>query len=172
LKRERGCYVAAAWTVLRAYIVAGRPITKQPLGGFEGWSKLVRDALLWLGEADPVATIETARTTDPETTATSRVLTAWADEIGCDRAHTAPEIIALAEEKHAYPKTGLKRPETRAALLDVAAARGKADEIDPRRLGRWLVRREGAVAGGVKLAVDRSDERRVRYVLRCGSAAG
>ena len=46
---------------MAAYLAAGRPVTKQPLGGFEGWSKLVRNALLWLGQVDPVETIESAR---------------------------------------------------------------------------------------------------------------
>ena len=66
LKRERGRYAVAALTVLRAYIIAGRPIRRQPLGGFEGWSDLVRNALLWLGEEDPVETVESARAEDPE----------------------------------------------------------------------------------------------------------
>ena len=46
-KRDRPRLVAAALTVLRGYIAAGRP--KQagtPLGDFRGWARLVRDALL------------------------------------------------------------------------------------------------------------------------------
>jgi hypothetical protein len=61
LKRERPKYVAACLTVLRAYIVAGAPEQSRPLGGFEEWSRLVRDALIWLGEPDPLATMERTR---------------------------------------------------------------------------------------------------------------
>ena len=43
-------------TVMRAYALAGSPaITRgMPLGGFELWSRMVRDALLWAGEAGSV----------------------------------------------------------------------------------------------------------------------
>ena len=58
LKRARPQYVAAALTVLRAYLATGQPqaAPHSPLGGFEIWSRLVRDALIWLGESDPVET--------------------------------------------------------------------------------------------------------------------
>jgi hypothetical protein len=57
VKQERGPLLAAALTILSAYIRAGRP--KQnltPFGSFEGWSGLVREALVWLGMPDPCAT--------------------------------------------------------------------------------------------------------------------
>ena len=47
--------IQAGLTVLRAYIVAGKP--KQPIKNFarfEDWSGLVRSALVWLGETDPL----------------------------------------------------------------------------------------------------------------------
>ena len=51
---DRGAYVAAALTVCRAYVVAGRPDRANPIASFEGWSDTVRSALIGLGEADPV----------------------------------------------------------------------------------------------------------------------
>ena len=46
------------WHVLRAFIAAGKPGARElePFGSFEEWSDLVRGALVWLGEVDPVAT--------------------------------------------------------------------------------------------------------------------
>ncbi|MBK8123956.1 MAG: hypothetical protein IPK54_10475 [Dokdonella sp.] len=42
--------LGAALTVLRAYIVAGKPAQPiQPYGSFEEWSGLLRGALVWLG---------------------------------------------------------------------------------------------------------------------------
>jgi putative DNA primase/helicase len=52
---DRGKYIAAALTVVRAYIVAGEVAAVKPLAGFEDWSRLVRAALVWLGSDDPVA---------------------------------------------------------------------------------------------------------------------
>ena len=52
---NRGRLVRAALTILRAYVVAGRPDQKlSSFGNFEEWSGLVRSALVWLGEADPL----------------------------------------------------------------------------------------------------------------------
>ncbi len=61
-----------AWTAeridasLRAYFAAGRPNGAPRLASFEGWSDTVRSALIWLGKADPVASMELARAEDPE----------------------------------------------------------------------------------------------------------
>jgi putative DNA primase/helicase len=54
-KADRGRYVAAALTVLRAFHSAGRPRQSDPLGSFEAWSSWACDALLCLDEADPVS---------------------------------------------------------------------------------------------------------------------
>lgn len=58
--------VAAALTVLRAYVVAGRP--KQPIKNFarfEDWSGWVRSVLVWLGETDPLLGRERLEDNDP-----------------------------------------------------------------------------------------------------------
>lgn len=67
VEAQRAALVVAALTVLRAYIVAGRPVRKQvpPLGSFEGWN-IVREALVWLGEADPADTREEVMGDDEE----------------------------------------------------------------------------------------------------------
>ena len=46
--------LAAALTILRAYCVAGKPDMELPAwGSFEGWSRLVRSAVVWVGLPDP-----------------------------------------------------------------------------------------------------------------------
>ena len=62
---DRGSYIAAALTIVRAYLAAGCPNQCPPLASFSDWSRLVRSALVWLGYADPVATMEAARADDP-----------------------------------------------------------------------------------------------------------
>ena len=59
-KGDRYELVSDALTVLRSFDAAGRPLPAQhrPLGSFEEWDSLVRGALIWLGEADPVETQE------------------------------------------------------------------------------------------------------------------
>src|SRR5262249_26249997 len=46
--------LAAALTILRGYCAAGRPDQELPAwGSFEGWSALVRSAVVWSGLLDP-----------------------------------------------------------------------------------------------------------------------
>ena len=61
---DRGAYIAACFTICRAYVVAGRPAPARKLASFEGWSDTVRSALIWLGRADSIDTIETALEAD------------------------------------------------------------------------------------------------------------
>ena len=54
VRHERPWLTVAALTIIKAFFEAGCPsqgIT--PMGSFEQWSALVRQALLWAGEADP-----------------------------------------------------------------------------------------------------------------------
>ena len=51
VRRERGRLLVAALTILYAFCRAGRPVPSglKPWGSFEGWSGLVRAALVWAG---------------------------------------------------------------------------------------------------------------------------
>jgi hypothetical protein len=142
---SRGRYIAACLTVVRAYLAAGCPNTLPPLASFEDWSRLVRSALVWLGRADPVTTMEAARAEDPELDAIRRVLAAWQHDVGLDRQCTAGELKALAE---ASDMNGLVRPDLNAALVSVAP---NGDEINTRKLGHWLSRHRDRMIGEYKL---------------------
>jgi putative DNA primase/helicase len=78
----RGKYIAAALTIGRAYVVAGRPDRLPRLASFEDWSDLVRSSLVWLGKADVVDSMENARAEDPERGELSDLLEAWAKVMG------------------------------------------------------------------------------------------
>lgn len=57
VRRHRGRVLSAALTLLRAYVVAGRPAQGLPvMGSFESWSDLVRSAIVWRGLPDPAVT--------------------------------------------------------------------------------------------------------------------
>jgi putative DNA primase/helicase len=47
---NRGAYVAAAITIARAYIAAGKPNVCGPLGSYEQWTDIVRAPLIWLAK--------------------------------------------------------------------------------------------------------------------------
>ena len=87
LKQERGRLLGAALTILSAYIRAGMP--KQnvtPYGSFEGWSRLVREAVVWVGLPDPCLTrVRLAESADTIADALAQLIDAWVaiDAHGC-----------------------------------------------------------------------------------------
>ena len=94
IRRDRGRYLIAALTILRAYHVAGRPRKRQSLGSFEMWSDWVRSALIWLGEEDPCSTTEQVRAENPELATLRTIITAWDAAIG-NRTTTTKELLTI-----------------------------------------------------------------------------
>jgi hypothetical protein len=168
LKRDRGRYVVDILTTLRAYILAGRPIQQQPLGGFEGWSNLVRNALLWLGEADPCLTIESARDEDPERQHLEAIIAQWHTVLG-NSSLTTREVITEACKTQPDPTPNNQdhrspvHPEFRNALLDVAGERGR---VSARALGKWIGANKHKVAGKHRLAAARMLHGNARWRLQ------
>lgn len=147
---NRGLYVAAVLTIVRAYIVAGLPDKLRPLASFEEWSDLVRSALVWLGLPDPVETTEAAREDDPELSALRDVVTGWAAVIG-GREATVREVLEVATsraESVMGEPSDFQYPDFREALLAVAGFKGS---IDGTRLGNWLRARAGRIVDGRRI---------------------
>jgi putative DNA primase/helicase len=90
---DRGSYVAAAMTVVRAYLAAGQPGKLRPLASYGAWSDLVRSALVWLGCADPIETMKEARDSDPMLTTLRTVLEFWRAVFG-EEGRTAQQVAA------------------------------------------------------------------------------
>jgi hypothetical protein len=149
---DRGAYIAAALTICRAYLVAGRPGKARRLASFKGWSDTVRSALIWLGEADPVASIESARSEDPKLNRLRAVLVSWADAIGVGERHrvTMREVVttARAVKFHADGMPEPEWPELKEAVYAVAGSHGPPDE---RALGLWARGEKGRVVDGLRL---------------------
>jgi hypothetical protein len=161
---DRGRYIAAALTIVRAYITAGCPNALPALASFEDWSRLVRSALVWLDCADPVDTMEAARAEDPELEALRRVIAAWLEAIGPSIPQTAGQLRDHAEMKKSdfdYNGAGtFAHPEFRDALLSIAYGGGS---INAKALGRWLSRYRGRVINGHKIT-SREDTHRKQVV--------
>jgi hypothetical protein len=172
-KQERGRLLAAALTVLRAYHVAGRPSRPAPLGSFEEWSDWVRGALVWLGEADPVETMEELRDGDPRLDELTAVLAEWSAVIG-ERAVTVREIIDQAARPGSLAsgfqpgRVEFAHADFREALLAVAGAGGV---INGKSLGKWLGANEGRIVGGLRLERGRVRAGLLLWVLHNESAS-
>ncbi|WP_198384965.1 hypothetical protein [Roseomonas sp. KE2513] len=154
VKADRARYLVAALTVLRAYHVAQRPNAPNPLGSFADWGNWVRGALIWVGQADPVDTIEEARDLDPKLDMLVAVLTQWSKVVGgadvsvrdLIEAATAQRSTSLGAFQHSKPE--FLHPDFREALLAVA---GDGGAVNSRRLGKWLASHQNRVVQGVRI---------------------
>lgn len=142
---NRGDYVAAAITVVRAYFAAGRPNRLRPLPSFEAWSDTVRSALVWLGKADPLETMAKVRAEDPDRAKLAALFAAWY-EARQGSGLKAGDLVAAATDRSGGE---LIHPELHEALIVIAHdGRGGADA---RRLGMWLSARRGRIIDGRQL---------------------
>ena len=172
---DRGRYVTACLTIVRAYLLAGSPNRLDPLASFGDWSNRVRSALVWLGCADPCASIEAARHDDPELGDLRDLLGAWEADLSVGERYTTRSIIDAAEGKILDPEFGhatadYRFPELRDVLLRVAGSRGG---IDPKRFGEWLVRYNGRIVGNLHLIRDTmTSHRGVSALIQARHVAG
>lgn len=148
---DRGKYVAAALTIVRAYIVAGKPGLLPKLASFEEWSDLVRSALVWLGQPDPVETTNDAREDDPELIQLRDIVTQWDHIVGRGNSKSVKQIVEIANQREVSEfgdPSEYRSPEFRDALLSVAGVRG---EIQNKKLGDWLRFIEGRITNGLRV---------------------
>lgn len=139
---ERERYIAACLTIVRAFILAGRPGLEQltPFAGFDGWSASVRGALVWLGYADPVLTVERSRDEDPELGKLRALIAAIADEFGTgwENAVSPRQMFDTADIKGAQ-----------SALGEALAPWVRGKTTNNAAFGKWLKNFKGRRIGGV-----------------------
>jgi putative DNA primase/helicase len=162
-KRDRPQLLAAALTILRGYLAAGRPDLSNPLGSFKDWN-LVRDALIWLGRADPCDTRTRFIEDDPEREQLAQLLGLWGDVIGTARI-TVKELIAKAQaSRYAAPGEGEEAAPRLWELLHEIAADDHGG-ISAERLGCYLRQHKGQVRGGRRLVIGGTHAGTMRWRL-------
>ena len=134
---RRAELVAACQTIIRAYILAGRPkVGIRPLGLFKEWAD-VQSALVWLGMPDPAGSVDRAMADDPSRQELHAVFTAWHAAFS-DEPATSADAIQRAEHDS----------DLREALAAVCTRKGG---MDGRALGYWLRHNRDARSGGLVL---------------------
>ncbi len=159
---HRARFAALGLTVLRAFCQV--PASQRPkvaaLGSFEVWAQLVAGALVWLGEADPIAAVADERGggVDLARAALSSLVGHWNDLATATRSHLrwskGKGITVKAALEGLYPNgsaaDGDQLDDLREALEVLASvAAGKAPGV--RQVGAALAKYRGRVVDGRKL---------------------
>ncbi len=92
---NRGRLLVAALTILSAYLKRGHASKNlKPFGSFEGWSSVVREAVVWVGLPDPCLTrtrlVESADTTGD---ALGQLIAAWRQYDWSERGVVVSEML-------------------------------------------------------------------------------
>jgi hypothetical protein len=144
IHEHRPALVAAILTILRAWHVSDTRIGVDPLGSFEGWSRRIREALIWLDCQDPAETMTAVRDNDPKREALTAIIVEWDVALGTGE-FTIQQIIDRAS---ALANAYAAAPAFHNALLTVADQRGASHTVSPMRLGRYLRQNAGKIVNG------------------------
>ena len=147
---DRGRYIAAALTIVRAYILAGRPGKLSALQSFLDWSDNVRSALVWLNQADPVESVNEIRANDPILSSLKGVLEAWR-VVFADEKHKASDVVKRLDSIHSFDSQFLELTAMREAIMPVAGVRGM---LESRKFGDWLRKNKERPSGGFRFVSD------------------
>lgn len=163
---DRGAYVAAALTVVRAFVISGDRPHIFPLASYEDYTATVRGALVWLGYPDPALSMERAREDDPDLSSLRAVMGQWLHHVGLN-VETSCKTLAQSADMHRHDDYGRMLPEythgeLRDALLAIAPGRQGIDTV---RLGKWLKSKKGRV-----VMMTLPDGQRVRMRFESGGA--
>jgi hypothetical protein len=164
---NRARLLAAALTILRGYCAAGQP--DQGLaawGSFDGWSGLVRSAVVWVGLPDPGQTrLLLQEQADVAAESMGIILACWEQLDPDQRGLTAAEVI-----QKLYKDQPLNPPEYYADLCDaLSALLGKPDA---RALGNRLRSYRRRIFDGRFIDHAGTEKRAVRWAVYPADAFG
>ena len=152
VRKDPAKYVCAGLTVLRAYIAAGGPHKMDEIASFEEWN-VVREAIVWLGRADPAQSRERILLEDPQKGELLDLLRLWWAALKGQR-KTLTELHAIAEEgKH--PKVG--------ELVSTLSAKTRQGTFNARSIGKYLTKQVDRIAGGLALHAEIDSSGTKRY---------
>lgn len=167
---NRARLVAAALTILRAFVVAGRPALRGAAewGSFEEWSHLVRGALVFAGQPDPGDTRVALRDigdTDRE---------ALADLLECLEKRFGVASRFTAADLNAWLTGDSPQAERLLALVRSLAGLRDHDRIDAQRLGKFMQAKRATVAGSRSLQAtkDPKANKMAWYIARVAPPPG
>jgi hypothetical protein len=161
VKKNRIALLRAIFTILTAHARAGYPCGDTILGGFTEWSRKVRGALLWLGEADPVASQAGIAADDPVRSTRRAVFSAVYALMGSGE-WTAFDLAELVSDR-SLSETDC--PPDRQVLAEALQSACR-DRVSINPIAYWLRDQRDVIADGLKLTRRGDDSaNRARYQL-------
>lgn len=116
---NRGRLLAAALTILSAFLKRGHKSKDlRPFGSFEGWSSVVREAVVWVGLPDPCRTrTKLAESADTTGDALGQLIAAWRQYDSSERGVVVSDMLReLYPSSHGSPSSDDASVAMRAAL--------------------------------------------------------
>jgi hypothetical protein len=163
IRQNRARYITAALTVLRAYALHPEPLMLPPLDSFEDWSWRVRDALVWLGEEDPVGAV------NYENDGSGEVALAFGEieAVGRLKSLLRGQVSFRSSDVATWASGSF-------ALCEALEQAGCADSKNSVKVGYWLRAHKNRIAGGLKLVCETVDGGRQanRWMLMAAGVGG
>ncbi len=131
VRENRQRYVSAALTIVLAYRNAKSPdVGCKPLNGYEDWSRLCRQPLIWLGLSDPATSTLALMNENPGRALLGQFISLVSAKFG----HKPFTVKALVETA---------KPELVELIEEIAC--DDRDRISKRKLGWWLKKHIGQI---------------------------
>jgi hypothetical protein len=155
--KHRLAIITAALTLIQGYVNAGFPQVCDGLASMDDWNKLVRSTIVWLtkqgladGFVDPKIALLRDSANDPEAAALAGVLDMAKATFGPNGKFTVADLIKRSAAADGWGDL----------LKDIA---GDHAGVNPRRLGQWLLKREGRITN--RLSIKRAGTNRTKTAL-------
>src|SRR5262249_33758040 len=146
VKADRGKYLAAVFTMARAYIEAGCPrVEAKPLAGFIKLSKLVRNPLILFGYLDVGAPMEDTRRKGLKRVALRLLIDALLRAFGTneftskDILEKTLQLVPSSDSRAGYYQTAPRYPD----LIEAFTPEGKGRQITTQSISARLLKEVG-----------------------------
>ena len=153
--KRRDELVGHCLNIVRTFQKAGAPKQAHPLGSFETFSSRIRDAIVWVGSPDPVASQNVLRTNDRSLETQSRLIAwLWTNFEGAPfRVKELAEILCKSPNGDAED-----------VMADAGFVRNGV--LENARMGRLLRKLEGKIIGGLRLPREGTEQKAKCWRIR------
>jgi hypothetical protein len=162
VRSERVTLVHAALTLLRGFVAAGAPSRAlRPWGSFDGWSRIVRAAVVFVGLPDPGDTRNALRgRADTEAAAFGDIVTGLETLLGGHGPEHGREAAEIVQTLNSLPAAHAR---LRTAFSEIRHLRS-GQTLDAQALGFTLRKLRDRIVGGRRLAAVKVGDRQKWFV--------